>query len=88
MNMAGCDLWLQVSPDRKTASTWCSGGGMVEPNDLALSKQGWLYVSGQRWTDDTAVGDGGVWLCKGPGKAQQLFLTGRTNGIELSPDEK
>lgn len=61
---------------------------MVEPNDLALSKQGWVYVSGQRWSDDTTFGDGGVWLCKGPGKAQQLFLIGRTNGIELSPDEK
>lgn len=82
-----CCFMLQVSADGKQASTYCKGAGMVAPNDLALSSSGLLYISGQRWTDATAVGDGGMWLCRGS-VAQQLTLLGRTNGIELSPDEK
>jgi sugar lactone lactonase YvrE len=78
---------LQVSADGKQAKTYCEGAGMVNPNDMALSSSGLLYISGQRWTDNTAVGDGGVWLCRAS-SAQQLTLLGRTNGIELSPDEK
>ncbi|WIA38811.1 hypothetical protein OEZ86_002093 [Tetradesmus obliquus] len=78
---------VMVSADGKQASTYCEGAGMVAPNDLALSSSGLLYISGQRWTDATAVGDGGVWMCRGS-VAQQLTLLGRTNGIELSPDEK
>ncbi|WIA18519.1 hypothetical protein OEZ85_009969 [Tetradesmus obliquus] len=78
---------VMVSADGKQASTYCEGAGMVAPNDLALSSSGLLYISGQRWTDATAVGDGGMWLCRGS-VAQQLTLLGRTNGIELSPDEK
>jgi sugar lactone lactonase YvrE len=60
---------------------------MVAPNDMALSSSGLLYISGQRWTDNTVAGDGGVWMCRGS-SAQQLAVLGRTNGIELTPDEK
>eukprot|EP00878_Enallax_costatus_P022400 GHUV01023759.1.p1 GENE.GHUV01023759.1~~GHUV01023759.1.p1 ORF type:complete len:330 (+),score=44.48 GHUV01023759.1:373-1362(+) len=79
---------VMVSADGKHSSTYCDGAGMISPNDLAITSRGYLYISGQRWTDNTVVGDGGVWLCKGPGQAVQLTLLGRTNGIEVSPDEK
>ncbi|KAF8059126.1 gnl [Scenedesmus sp. PABB004] len=78
-----------VAADGRGASTYCEGGGLIAANDLALTSQGLAYVSGQRWTDTTVIGDGGVWLCRGPGQpAQQLAALGRTNGIEVSPDDK
>eukprot|EP00879_Flechtneria_rotunda_P033368 GHRR01036951.1.p1 GENE.GHRR01036951.1~~GHRR01036951.1.p1 ORF type:complete len:172 (+),score=45.17 GHRR01036951.1:95-610(+) len=77
-----------VSADGNISQTYCEGAGMIEPNDLAITSKGLLYISGQRWTDNTVVGDGGVWLCRKTGQAQQLTVLGRTNGIEVSPDDR
>ncbi|KAJ1801904.1 hypothetical protein LPJ56_006322 [Coemansia sp. RSA 2599] len=41
-----------------------------------------------RFTPDTAVGDGDLWTCSAGGTAKKLGSFRRTNGIELSPDEK
>jgi gluconolactonase len=78
------------------AATLCAGGGLATPNDLALSRTGAVYISSQRSARDTRVGDGGVWRCFGvaprngsaPGRAERLAALGRTNGIELSPDDR
>ncbi|RIA87890.1 SMP-30/Gluconolaconase/LRE-like region-domain-containing protein [Glomus cerebriforme] len=67
---------------------FCKDDSFVIPNDLALSKTGRIYISGQNFTKNTKIGDGGLWICQPDGKATQLKVFGRTNGIELSPDEK
>jgi len=61
---------------------------MVQPNDLAITSDGRLYLSGQNFTNDNKVGDGDLWLCSPDGKATRLGVFGRTNGVEVSPDEK
>ncbi|KAI8466509.1 MAG: hypothetical protein J3K34DRAFT_460858 [Monoraphidium minutum] len=69
---------------------FCGDGGMVAPNDLAISqKNGFVYVSGQAWAGDTKAGDGDIWLCRKAGApAVRLAQLGRTNGIEVSADGK
>jgi len=54
------------------------------PNDLALSKSGLVFLSGQDWGSST----GAVWLCRTNGEAVLLETMGRTNGIALSPDDR
>jgi len=73
--------------DGKT-TTFCADSRMVMPNDLAVSpKTGYVYISGQAFNRETAVGDGDVWLCRKAGEAPvRLALLGRTNGIEVSAD--
>jgi len=44
-------------------------------------------LSGQNWVPDTGATDGDVWSCTPDGTATRLDVMGRTNGIELSPDE-
>jgi len=53
------------------------------PNDLALSKSGHVFLSGQDWGTST----GALWLCRNDGKVLELETMGRTNGIALSPDD-
>lgn len=67
---------------------FCKDDTFVIPNDLALSKTGRIYISGQNFTENTVIGDGGLWICEPDGRATQLMKSGRTNGVELSPDEK
>jgi len=64
--------------------TFCKDKSFVFPNDLAISKTGRVYVSG---LDFYAGIGGGFWLCYPDGKVIQLGKE-RTNGIDLSPDEK
>jgi hypothetical protein len=48
--------------------TFCADGQMLAPNDLAVSRaSGFVYVSGMRYTPNTVVGDGDVWLCRRAG---------------------
>ncbi|KAJ6647302.1 Gluconolactonase [Pseudolycoriella hygida] len=67
---------------------YCSDMRMLQPNDLTLSKTGTVFTSGMNWIDDTDDKDGDIWSCLPDGTAKQLELLGRTNGIELSPDEQ
>tara|TARA_B110000211_G_C14088283_1_gene557703 strand:- start:538 stop:1410 length:873 start_codon:yes stop_codon:yes gene_type:complete len=57
---------------------------MNQPNDLAISSKGILYVSDPNWKDET----GKLWMAKD----QKLHLIeenmGTTNGIEVSSDGK
>ncbi|CAG8735265.1 28035_t:CDS:2, partial [Dentiscutata erythropus] len=70
-------------------TTVCKDDSFVMPNDLTISySSGRIYISGQNYTNNTQKGDGGLWLCEPDGQAKQLLSLGRTNGIELSPDEK
>jgi sugar lactone lactonase YvrE len=55
---------------------------MNQPNDLALSKKGFLYASDPNWMGES----GQLWLIDPDGKTTLLEQDmGTTNGIELSP---
>ncbi|KAI9329688.1 hypothetical protein DFJ73DRAFT_860356 [Zopfochytrium polystomum] len=60
------------------------------PNDLAITTAGnHIYLSGQNYTPNTTTVDGEIWLCDPATSATtRLAQMGRTNGIELSPDNK
>ncbi|KAJ2552226.1 hypothetical protein EV175_003395 [Coemansia sp. RSA 1933] len=71
------------------AETFCQDPAMLQPNDIAIaSSTGRLFLSGMNYTTDTVIGDGDLWTCDSQGTAQKLGEFYRTNGIELSPDEK
>ncbi|CAM6086988.1 unnamed protein product [Calypogeia fissa] len=79
-----------------SSSVFCHDPNMVQPNDIAIApRAGRVYTSGQAWNSDTVVGDGDLWMCSGGPvfsnthevQAVRLAVFGRTNGIEVSPDE-
>jgi sugar lactone lactonase YvrE len=77
---------LRITPD-KNVTTFCSDPNFLDgvPNDLALASNGNIFLSGQNFATDS----GEVWLCTPAGNASRLAANlGRTNGIELSPNDK
>jgi len=78
---------VKVSTNNMVAVDHCSDSRMRSqgvPNDLALSKSGLLFLSGQDWGSVS----GALWLCRANGQAVLLEGSmGRTNGIALSPDD-
>lgn len=77
---------VKVDTNTLVGVDFCTDPAMKEagvPNDLALSKTGLLFLSGQDWTSSS----GALWLCNQDGKATLLEGMGRTNGIALSPDD-
>jgi len=69
------------------STVFCQNSSMIEPNDLTFSRSGTLFLSGQNWVPDANATDGDVWSCTPDGTATRLDVMGRTNGIELNPDE-
>ncbi|KAJ1862974.1 hypothetical protein LPJ78_004375 [Coemansia sp. RSA 989] len=68
---------------------FCQDEKMLQPNDLAIApSSGRIFLSGMNYTSDTVVGNGDLWTCDGSGTATRLGQFHRTNGIEVSPDEK
>jgi len=77
---------VKVNTQTMTGEDFCSDAGMIAhgvPNDLALSKSGLLFLSGQDWGSST----GALWLCRANGSAVLLETMARANGIALSPDD-
>lgn len=78
---------VKVDTRTRTGVDYCSDPAMKTvgvPNDLALSREGMLFLSGQDWGSSS----GALWLCDQDGKATLLEGgMGRTNGIALSPDD-
>ncbi|KAJ1993096.1 hypothetical protein GGI25_002982 [Coemansia spiralis] len=71
------------------AETFCQSSDILQPNDLAIAHStGRLFLSGMKYTSDSVIGDGDLWTCDSAGTATRLGLFYRTNGIEVSPDEK
>ncbi|CAI2175394.1 3854_t:CDS:1 [Funneliformis geosporum] len=70
-------------------SVFCKDKTLFLPNDVAFSyDNSKIYISAQNFTDDTVIGDGGLWICDGKsGEIIQLESLGRTNGVEVSPNE-
>jgi sugar lactone lactonase YvrE len=71
-----------------SSSVFCSDPTMLQPNDLTLSVTGTVFTSGMRWLSDTDNTHGDIWSCRPGSQPQKLEVMGRTNGIDLSPDEK
>lgn len=74
--------------DKIRSENFCSDPSMLQPNDITLSSTGTVFTSGMRWLADTNDTHGDIWSCKPDGTVQRLEVLGRTNGIDLSPNEK
>ncbi|KAJ2720723.1 hypothetical protein GGI07_004450 [Coemansia sp. Benny D115] len=73
----------------ENSSVFCSDSAMLQPNDIAIAaSSGRIFLSGMNWTSDSAEGDGDLWTCSSMGVATKLGSFMRTNGVEVSPDEK
>ncbi|KAJ2223992.1 hypothetical protein H4R99_007112 [Coemansia sp. RSA 1722] len=71
------------------SSVFCHDEGMLQPNDIAIAPlSGRIFLSGMNWTSDSVVGNGDLWTCDSSGLAKRLGTFMRTNGVEVSPDEK
>lgn len=67
---------------------FCASQQMLQPNDLTLAlKTGTVITSGMQWLADTNDTHGDIWACLPNGQVKKLEVMGRTNGIDLSPDE-
>ncbi len=75
----------RVKPGSKQPEVYVEGPEMNQPNDLALSDAGVIYLSDPNWGEGT----GNLWMVP---RAGELVLLesgmGTTNGIEVSPDGK
>ncbi len=64
---------------------WVQDSRMSQPNDLAISPNGRIYLSDPNWADGT----GSLWMVNTDKKIILLEANmGTTNGIEVSPDGK
>ncbi|KAJ2798206.1 hypothetical protein H4R20_004905 [Coemansia guatemalensis] len=74
----------------KNAKLFCADSDMLQPNDIAIApSSGRIFLSGMSYTSDSKLGDGDLWTCDRRGVARKLDVSlYRTNGIEISPDEK
>ncbi|HMB62107.1 MAG TPA: SMP-30/gluconolactonase/LRE family protein [Eudoraea sp.] len=71
--------------DLKNPEIWAQDSTMNQPNDLAISPDGTLYLSDPNWSEGT----GQLWMVT-PQRELVLLETGMgtTNGIEVSRDAK
>ena len=75
----------KVPKGSETASVWARDSTMNQPNDLAISPEGNIYLSDPKWADST----GQIWFLGQDRKLRKLESgMGTTNGIEVSPDGK
>ncbi len=76
---------FRVSPGSRSPEVYAESPEMNQPNDLAISDTGVIYLSDPNWQDGT----GNLWMIP---KAGELVLLetgmGTTNGIEVSPNGK
>ncbi len=75
---------LEVNVRSKEISVYAHSDLMNQPNDLAIAKNGQLFLSDPNWTEST----GNIWRVDTDGSVHLLESNmGTTNGIEVSPDE-
>ncbi|KAJ2775139.1 hypothetical protein IWQ56_000253 [Coemansia nantahalensis] len=71
------------------SGVFCKDSTMLQPNDIAIAlSTGRIFLSGMNYTADSVIGNGDLWTCGADGVAKRLGQFYRTNGIEVSPDEK
>ena len=73
----------QVPRGTNIPRVWAQDSTMNQPNDLAIGKQGQIYLSDPNWSNDT----GNLWMVT-PEREMVLLEEnmGTTNGIEVSPE--
>lgn len=64
------------------ASTFCQNANMLQPNDLAISRSGVVFLSGMNWSDDTVDTDGDLWSCTPLGTVSLSFQIDYGNRLE------
>ncbi len=75
----------RVQKGSRVPEVYAEGPGMNQPNDLALSDSGMIYLSDPNW----AEGTGNLWVVTHRGEPMLLESgMGTTNGIEVSTDGK
>lgn len=75
----------KVASGSNTPVVWAENNAMNQPNDLAISPNGFIYLSDPNWEKST----GNLWLVNKKQKIQLLEENmGTTNGVEVSPDGK
>ena len=75
----------RVDKGDQTPWVWMENPVMNQPNDLAVSDSGVIYLSDPNWEKGT----GNLWMVPGQGRSVLLEADmGTTNGIEISPDGK
>ena len=68
-----------------TLEVWAENSTMNQPNDLAISDAGFIYLSDPNWTESS----GNIWMVTPTGEMHLLESDmGTTNGIEVSPNGK
>lgn len=76
---------LMVNPADKKVSVFAHSDQFNQPNDLAISNSGIIFLSDPNWQDGT----GKIWKVMPDGTLKLLEEgMGTTNGIEVSPDDK
>ncbi len=76
---------LKVDKKTREVTVFSHNDQFNQPNDITISKKGWLFASDPNWKEST----GQIWRIDADGKANLVQSgMGTTNGIELSPDEK
>ncbi len=76
---------LKVNMRTKEISVFAHEDNMNQPNDIAITKDDYLFTSDPNWADST----GNLWLITPVGEVLLLEPDmGTTNGIEVSPDGK
>ncbi|MFT6811221.1 MAG: gluconolactonase [Saprospiraceae bacterium] len=75
---------LEVNIQTKEITVYAHDNQMNQPNDLAIAKNGQLFLSDPNWKEST----GNIWRVDRDGSIHLLDSNmGTTNGIEVSPDE-
>lgn len=76
---------LQYDFLNETITVYAHSDSMNQPNDIVLSKEGFVYASDPNWS----AGTGNLWMIQSNRSVVLLEANmGTTNGITLSPDEK
>jgi sugar lactone lactonase YvrE len=76
---------LKIHPETKEVTVYAYSENFNQPNDLAISNSGIVFLSDPNWKDGT----GQIWKVMPDGKLTLLESgMGTTNGIEVSPDDR
>lgn len=76
---------LNVNVKTRKVSVYAHSDRFNQPNDIAISNSGIIFVSDPNWGNST----GNIWKIMSDGELVMLESNmGTTNGIEVSPDDK
>ncbi|KAJ1915398.1 hypothetical protein IWQ60_008452 [Tieghemiomyces parasiticus] len=79
-------LRISGPPGNAAAVTYCQDAAMLQPNDIAVTDLGDVFLSGMNYSAST----GDLWICPNGGAhtPRRIAQLNRTNGIEVDPTNK